>query len=105
MNKPLTIYVLNLFDCGVTLWFFFMFGISIESNPFGVALLQKPDHNIAVQSCCYRSCATCTISVQGQESGANWYECNIHCLFIVSNISCCDDNSSIKHFNLTITSI
>lgn len=42
MNKPLTIYVLNLFDCGVTLWFFFMFGISIESNPFGVALLQNP---------------------------------------------------------------
>lgn len=42
MNKPLTIYVLNLFDCGVTLWFFFMFGIGIESNPFGVALLQNP---------------------------------------------------------------
>ena len=42
MNKPLTIYVLNLFDCGVTLWFFFMFGISIESNPFGIALLQNP---------------------------------------------------------------
>lgn len=42
MNKPLTIYALNLFDCGVTLWFFFMFGISIESNPFGVALLQNP---------------------------------------------------------------
>ena len=42
MNKPLTIYVLNLFDCGVTLWFFFMFGISIESNLFGVALLQNP---------------------------------------------------------------
>ena len=41
MNKPLTIYVLNLFDCGVTLWFF-MFGIGIESNPFGVALLQNP---------------------------------------------------------------
>ena len=42
MNKPLTIYVLNLFNCGVTLWFYFMFGISIESNPFGVALLQNP---------------------------------------------------------------
>lgn len=42
MNKPLTIYVLNLFDCGVTLWFFSLFGISIESNPFGVALLQNP---------------------------------------------------------------
>lgn len=42
MNKPLTIYVLNLFDCGVTLWFYFLFGISIESNPFGVALLQNP---------------------------------------------------------------
>lgn len=42
MNKPLTIYVLNLFDCGVTLWFYFLFGIGIESNPFGVALLQNP---------------------------------------------------------------
>lgn len=42
MNKPLTIYVLNLFDCGVTLWFFSLFGISNESNPFGVALLQNP---------------------------------------------------------------
>ena len=41
-TKPLTIYVLNLFDCIVTLWFFSLFGISIESNPFGVALLQNP---------------------------------------------------------------
>ncbi len=42
ITKPLTIYVLNLFDCAVTLWFFSLFGISIESNPFGVALLQNP---------------------------------------------------------------
>ena len=40
--KPLAVYVLNLFDCAVTLWFFSLFGISIESNPFGVALLQNP---------------------------------------------------------------
>ena len=42
ITKPLTIYVLNLFDCIVTLWFFSLFGIDIESNPFGVALLQSP---------------------------------------------------------------
>ena len=41
-TKPLSVYVLNLFDCIVTLWFFSLFGISIESNPFGVALLQNP---------------------------------------------------------------
>ena len=41
-TKPLAVYVLNLFDCAVTLWFFSLFGISIESNPFGVALLQNP---------------------------------------------------------------
>lgn len=41
-TKPLAVYVLNLFDCIVTLWFFSLFGISIESNPFGVALLQNP---------------------------------------------------------------
>lgn len=41
-TKPLTIYILNLFDCAVTLWLYFLFGISIESNPFGVALLQNP---------------------------------------------------------------
>lgn len=41
-TKPLVVYVLNLFDCIVTLWFFSLFGISIESNPFGVALLQNP---------------------------------------------------------------
>lgn len=40
--KSLFIYVLNLFDCIVTLWFFSLFGISIESNPFGVILLQNP---------------------------------------------------------------
>lgn len=41
-TKSLAVYVLNLFDCIVTLWFFSLFGISIESNPFGVALLQNP---------------------------------------------------------------
>lgn len=41
-TKPLAVYVLNLFDCIVTLWFFSLFGISIESNPFGIALLQNP---------------------------------------------------------------
>lgn len=41
-TKPLAVYVLNLFDCAVTLWFFSLIGISIESNPFGVVLLQNP---------------------------------------------------------------
>lgn len=41
-TKPLAVYVLNLFDCVVTLWFFSLFCVSIESNPFGVALLQNP---------------------------------------------------------------
>lgn len=41
-TKPLAVYVLNLFDCIVTLWFLSLFCVSIESNPFGVALLQNP---------------------------------------------------------------
>lgn len=41
-TKPIAVYILNLFDCIVTLWFFSLFGISIESNPFGVVLLQNP---------------------------------------------------------------
>lgn len=36
------IYVLNLFDCAVTLWLAFMFGTEIEGNPFGYGLLQSP---------------------------------------------------------------
>lgn len=36
------LYVLNLFDCAVTLWLAFMFGTSIEGNVFGLMLLQSP---------------------------------------------------------------
>lgn len=44
MNNNLysKLYVLNLFDCAVTLWLAFMFGTSIEGNPFGYGLLQSP---------------------------------------------------------------
>lgn len=41
-TKPIAVYILNLFDCIVTLWFLSLFCVSIESNPFGVALLQNP---------------------------------------------------------------
>lgn len=34
--------MLNLFDCAVTLWLVYMFGIEIEGNPFGFGLLQSP---------------------------------------------------------------
>ena len=37
-----SLYVLNLFDCAVTLWFAFMFGTEIEGNVFGLMLLQSP---------------------------------------------------------------
>lgn len=37
-----SLYVLNLFDCAVTLWFAFMFGADIEGNVFGLMLLQSP---------------------------------------------------------------
>lgn len=37
-----SLYALNLFDCAVTLWLVYMFGIEIEGNPFGFGLLQSP---------------------------------------------------------------
>ena len=37
-----SLYALNLFDCAVTLWFAFMFGIDIEGNLFGLVMLQSP---------------------------------------------------------------
>ena len=49
ITKPLAVYVLNLFDCIVTLWLFSLFGIEIESNPFGVALLQNPIVTVLVK--------------------------------------------------------
>ena len=36
------LYALNLFDCAVTLWLVYMFGIEIEGNLFGLVMLQSP---------------------------------------------------------------
>ena len=36
------IYVLNLFDCAITLWLAYMFGTEIEGNIFGLILIQSP---------------------------------------------------------------
>lgn len=41
-NLNFKVYIFNLFDCAVTLWLYSLFGIEIEGNPFGVALLQNP---------------------------------------------------------------
>ena len=41
-NLYLKLYILNLFDCAVTLWLVFMFGIEIEGNLFGLVMLQSP---------------------------------------------------------------
>lgn len=37
-----TLYVLNLFDCAMTMWFVSNYGLNIEGNPIGVILLQNP---------------------------------------------------------------